>query len=162
MVWNRASAMGLRQKRSVLLSQRVVPIARMAAAAAIGKMTLHRLREVDVADGGSAAGGEEGIEAVPFPFACAEGFRLRVQASNSEREAETEPILSWRWRWTGIPSRFSQRWTVVTSRLRYAAISFQESSRSSRGLSDGDVPRDGSPIAVSCLVRDRDEPGTKL
>ena len=39
----------------------------MAAAAAIGKMTLHRLREVDVADGGSAAGGEEGIEAVPFP-----------------------------------------------------------------------------------------------
>ena len=30
-----------------------------------------------------------------------------------------------------MPSRFSQRWTVVTSRLRCAAISFHESRRSS-------------------------------
>jgi hypothetical protein len=29
-----------------------------------------------------------------------------------------------------MPSRFSQRWTVLTSRFRYAAMSFQESSRS--------------------------------
>jgi hypothetical protein len=29
-----------------------------------------------------------------------------------------------------MPSRFSQRWTVLTSRLRKAAISFQESRRS--------------------------------
>src|SRR5690349_8334233 len=29
-----------------------------------------------------------------------------------------------------MPSRFSQRWTVVTSRFRYPAISFQDSSRS--------------------------------
>jgi hypothetical protein len=33
--------------------------------------------------------------------------------------------------------------------LRYAAISFHESSRSSGGLTDGGVPFDGSPIALS-------------
>src|SRR5215472_12097691 len=51
-----------------------------------------------------------------------------------------------------MPSRFSQRWTVVTSRWRCAAISFHESSRPSGGLSDGGVPGDGSAIAGSWLV----------
>ena len=49
----------------------------------------------------------------------------------------------------GIASRFSQRWTVVTSRLRYDAISFHESRRSSGGLSGGGTLLDGLPIALS-------------
>jgi hypothetical protein len=49
-----------------------------------------------------------------------------------------------------------------TSRLRYAAISFYESSRSSTGFSDGGVPRNGSPTAFSRSVRSRDEPETQI
>ena len=56
-----------------------------------------------------------------------------------------------------IPSRFSQRWTVVTSRFRYAAISFHESKRSSGrssgGFLDDGVTEDGALIALSWLVR---------
>src|SRR5882724_9452972 len=47
-----------------------------------------------------------------------------------------------------MPSRFSQRWTVVTSRFRYAAISFHESRRSSFGRNDAGVPETGSPIVT--------------
>jgi hypothetical protein len=57
--------------------------------------------------------------------------RLRAHASRSALNAYTDPIFWWTCRWTGMPSRFSQRCTVVTSRLKYAAISFHESSRSS-------------------------------
>lgn len=66
-------------------------------------------------------------------------LRLLDHASSSARDAKTEPSLSWICRWTGIPSRFSQRWTVLTSRLRCAAMSFHESSRSSGGF-----PREGA------------------
>src|SRR6202021_321441 len=41
-------------------------------------------------------------------------------------------------------SRFSQRWTVVTSRPRYSAIVFHESSRFSSGFSEVGVSGDGS------------------
>src|SRR5580658_367778 len=53
----------------------------------------------------------------------------------------------------GILSRFSQRCTVVTSRSKWAAISFQESRRWVGGGSDNGFPSDGSPIARSELVR---------
>jgi len=45
--------------------------------------------------------------------------------------AKADPYLSCRWRWTGSTSRRSQRCTVLTSRFRYEAIFFHESSRSS-------------------------------
>src|SRR5207247_11050952 len=71
------------------------------------------------------------------------GLRLLDHASSSARDAKTEPALSWKCRWTGIPSRFSQRWTVLTSRLRCAAMSFHESSRSSGGFPGGGAAESG-------------------
>src|SRR5262245_20704335 len=53
----------------------------------------------------------------------------------------------------GIPSRFSHRWTVVTSRLKCPAISFHEFSRSSGGWTEESVPRGNSPIASLRVVR---------
>ena len=64
-----------------------------------------------------------------------------------------------------MPSRFSQRWTVVTSRLRYAAISFHESSRSSghEAVSRMAVyQRMVRPSSSPGSVRSRDEPAPKL
>src|SRR5688500_16634261 len=45
-------------------------------------------------------------------------------------------------------SRFSQRCTVVTSRLMYAAISFHESRRSSEGRSAADESGAGESVIV--------------
>jgi hypothetical protein len=64
----------------------------------------------------------------------------------ADAEADRRPSQTWRLR----------RWLVLagvaavaffTSRWRYTAISFHESSRSSGTLTDGGVPGDGSAIA---------------
>jgi len=65
-------------------------------------------------------------------LSCASRARRVVHhALSSERYAKTDPSLSCKWRCTGIASRLSHRCTVLTSRFRYDAIFFQESSRSS-------------------------------
>src|SRR5215208_1179044 len=81
------------------------------------------LQPTQIAGRGAGGNGSAGSDAD-----CAtEALRVRAQASNSALDAYTDPILSWWCRRTGIASRFSQRWTVVTSRFRYAAISFHDS-----------------------------------
>jgi len=55
------------------------------------------------------------------------------QLSISDRNAKTTLRLSRCKRWMGSPPSRSQRCTVRTPRRTYAAISFQESSRSSAG-----------------------------
>src|SRR5881275_80785 len=49
-------------------------------------------------------------------------------------------------------SRFSHRWTVVTSRFRYAAISFHESRRSPRGVAGGGEPAEDGALMRSVIA----------
>src|SRR5271170_8274829 len=94
----------------------------------------------------TAAGDASSFCLCGWLFSSRRGLRLWRQASSSEVNAYTELRLSCTWRCTGIASYFSQRWTVVTSRPRYAAISFHESSWSSGGFSCSCVPKAWSPI----------------
>ena len=55
--------------------------------------------------------------------------RVAHQASSSSGSAKTLPRDLCAWRWTGRPSSFSQRCTVRTRRLKWAAISFHDSRR---------------------------------
>src|SRR5216684_3422494 len=85
------------------------------------------------------------------------GWRCLIQASSSPAYAYTVDFFLCSWRWTGRPSVLSQRCTVRTSRPRYDAISFQETSFfSGRGdpLGPGEAPlggmSGGAIIAIQC------------
>lgn len=106
----RASASGFSRARSCWPVSRSVHVRRRAAAPAPrppgSQMPL--LRPGGIGEAGDGRMGSTWRAA----------WRLFVHASSSDRKAYTDPILSCRCLCTGIPSRRSHRWTVVTSRLR--------------------------------------------
>jgi hypothetical protein len=111
----RAFAIGLLQNTSAFRIQRPTAISSISAAASTGQMKRQRTPGCNVSGScnGAAAPGALGLSSC-----SALTLRERVHPSNSARDAYTEPRLSCRCRCTGIPSRFSHRCTVVTSRFK--------------------------------------------
>src|SRR5580658_6566156 len=81
-VWNCAPAMGSRQKYSVLCHQTITPTTKRAAAAASGKITLHRGRDAGTGEGrGKAKGATD--RALSVVDCITRRLRPRAHASNS-------------------------------------------------------------------------------
>src|SRR5580704_770955 len=84
-VWNRASAMGFRQKYSVLRSEKPAAVANATTTAASSQTNHHLFGDFGIAVPccGEKLGPESSV-----PFSCAGGrFRLSTHASSSPREA---------------------------------------------------------------------------